>query len=330
MATQTLPTVPQTPFIKPTSVMIHGITGSTKTSQAYHLVKMIHQQTGKKFRIIYSDGGGYAPFADSGMIEQGIVDVFPFTNRQYALADIRKLSRGYWRRWVLNNQLYYNYVPGATEYFAADNNCLTTAEEWNGIAGYLIESMTSTAEMLKVHISEADTKVAFKESYKYEEDGELFSGLDRGHYGIIQKEIYARHMRGFSTLPIQWLIWTAQTCLWESMKGDSRKYGPQVTGTASTPIVNSWFDHSFHVAKERYIDIATQQEIEGYVAWFCEHYEVDGLGNRTPYMAKIRTLPELYPALIAKYPYGFCPLDYTKGLARLFETLDELKRSHKR
>lgn len=313
--------------------MVYGSTGSTKTSQLYHMVKKIHAKTGKKFRMIYSDGGGYAPFADSGMIESGIVDVMNFATREHALADIRRLSRGYWHRWVKNNQAYDTYESGAVEYFTSQNDvCMTRADEWPSIAGYIVEGMTSLAETLKMHVSEQDVKVGFEGSYKYEEDGELFRGIDKGHYGIIQKEIYSRHTRGFLTLPVEWVMYSAQPCLWESGKSDIKKYGPMVVGTAMTPTVPSLFDHCLCLTKERYLTNLNDPNsvTEGYVAWFTEHSDIDGLGNRTPWAAKVRVLPEAYPKLIQKYPYGFVPLGYEHGIDLLFDTLDEFRNGYKK
>src|ERR1035437_2302947 len=86
-------------MIKPRSVMMYGVSGSTKTSQCYLLAKMLLEANpSKTVRIIHSDGGGWCPFEDSGMIERGEVEVYDFSTSVLALSDYRKLSQGYWPR----------------------------------------------------------------------------------------------------------------------------------------------------------------------------------------------------------------------------------------
>lgn len=310
--------------------MLYSDSGGTKTTQSYFLIKDIYKKTKKKFRVIMSDGGGIAPFADAGMIGTA-VDVFDFSNRQHALADLRKLSLGYWPRWITkDNKLYSSYTDGTQEYFRKEDVCMTTPDEWKGIAGYLIEGMTSTGSSLMSHCANQDAtnKIGFKGSFIYEEDGFVFGGVDKGHYNIIQKEVYDRHTKGFSTLPMEWLIWTALVG-----KGEDREritvFGPQLAGSAKTAEIPSWFHHCLHINKERYVDVPTKlntsangQEKEGYVLWFQKHTNgQDGV----PYLAKIRLLPELVPKLMEYCPYGFFPVTYTYGLDTFFKLLERIK-----
>src|ERR1017187_6644074 len=105
---------------KPRSLMIYGNSGSTKTSQAYHLAKWINQKTGKTFRLIGANNSDSAPFEDSGMVEKGIVDYFDISNREVALADMRRLSEGFWPRDITEKE------KGNKEYFHTDDKCKTT------------------------------------------------------------------------------------------------------------------------------------------------------------------------------------------------------------
>jgi hypothetical protein len=158
----------------------------------------------------------------------------------------------------------------------------------------------------------------------------VFGGVDKGHYNIIQKEIYDRHTKGFSTLPVEWLIWTALIG-----KGEDRErvstFGPQLVGNAKTAEIPSWFQHCLHLSKERYIDVPTKlrpdasgQETEGYVIWFQKHTNgQDGI----PYLAKTRILPELIPKLMEYCPYGFFPVTYTYGLDVFFKLLERIKEN---
>lgn len=323
------------PLVKPTTIMLYSDSGDTKTTQAYFLIKSIYKRTGKKFRIILSDGGGISPFTDSGMVGTA-VDVMNFSSRERVLADLRKLSLGYWPRWVKDNKAYPNYIEGSQEYFTREPVCMTTPEEWKQIGGYLIEGMTSTGEVLKAHCAnqDANNKIGFKGSFNYEEEGFVFGGVDKGHYNIIQKEVYDRHLKGFCNLPMEWLIWTALTG-----KGEDRErttiFGPQLVGNAMTYQIPSWFHHCFHISKERYIDVpsklnghkGTGQETEGLVIWFTKHTNGQ---EGVPYLAKTRILPELIPKLMEYCPYGFLPVTYTYGLDLFFKLLEKINADYKK
>lgn len=308
--------------MKPRGIMIYGESGSTKTSQVYHMVRWLHgtkekpgRLYGKKWRMIHSDGGGYAPFEDSGMIEKGIVEVFDFGAFPYSLAGWRWLQRGFWPR---------DGKFGSTQDFA------TKPEEWEGIAGYIIEGLASCGETLKTHISNQKEKIGTQSySFVYDEEGEEFRGLNEGHYGVIQKELYSGHMKGFNTLPIKWLIYTSLI----GMGKDKQKsigetvyvYGPQVCGNAATPQAPQWFMDCLHLSKERWIG-KDNVEKEGYVAWFIKH--LDGL-TQAPYLCKSRVMPELYPILLKQFPYGFVPLEFEHGIDLYFRTIDAINKKFK-
>lgn len=303
--------------------MMYGVSGSTKTSQCYQMVKYLHgtkkkpgPMYGKKWRMIHSDGGGYAPFVDSGMVEKGIVEVFDFSNRQFALADFRKLAQGYWPR----------VTSDGGEYFRKDDNCKTTDEQWEGIAGYIIEGMSSTGEVLKTHISNQREGVGFKESWSYEEDGEVLTGLQMGHYDLIQKEIYSQHMKGFNTLPVSWLIYTSLLGTGVDKSSKETVVGPQVCGNAATPKAPQWFMDCLHLDKQRWMDKDGTTQKEGMVAWFTQHLDSS---NGMPCLCKCRLLPELYPELLKYFPYGFVPLQYEHGIDLYFRAINVITEKFK-
>lgn len=297
------------------SVMIYGVSGSTKTSQAYHLAKWVlgqEENKGKHFRIIHSDGGGYAPFEDSGMITRGEVKLFDFSYREHALSDYRKLSLGYWPKKIAGT---------GEEYFKKDDKCLT--KDWSKVAGYIIDGMSSSAQTLITHCSNQTEGVGFKESWKYEEEEETIIGLQQGHYGLIQKEMYQAHMKGFNRLPVPWLIYTSLLGKGEDKQRKETVYGPQVAGNASTPQVPSWFMDVLHLDTTTY---ETSNGVkEGVVAWFTKHPDTE---TGTPYLAKARVMPEVYPELIKRFPNGFVPLGFKKGIEVYFEVIEKLRTEH--
>lgn len=322
-------------LIKPRSVMMYGISGSTKTSQLYNMAKMlVKMNPGKRVRMIHCDGGGYAPFVDSGMVERGEVEVFEYSNRQYALSDFRKLSEGYWPIWVKGSQYFSKWEEGTTEYFQPEEICRT--RDWENIIAYFIEGMTSVGETLKSHCSNQTTGVGFKEAWKYEEESYTITGLTPGHYDIVQKELYDRHNRGFKNLPIPWLFWTALVGKGEDKQNRETVYGPQIVGNATTPKVPTWVMDCLHLSREKYTVIPTKLEmnpankgveVEGMVAWFVNHPDSQ---TGVPYLCKPRVMPEVYPKLLEYFPYGFVPLDYKHGIQLYFAVLEKLKKEERK
>lgn len=314
--------------MNPRSVCIYGVSGSTKTSQVYHLVKWLHGTKakpgplfGKKWRMIHSDGGGYAPFVDSGMVSAGIVDIFDFASFPFSLAGWRWLRRGYWPRVIKEG----SNIPMTNDGrgFSGHEVFKTTKEEWEGLAGYIIEGLASSGEVMKAHISNQKEKVGFANSYLHTEEGEEFRGLDKGHYNIIQREIYEGHMKGFNTLPVPWLIYTSLLGKGIDKEQKETVYGPQIVGNASTPSSPQWFMDCLYLSKERYIPKEGEAEVEGYVAWFMQHLDAN---TGIPYLAKARVMPELITELLKYFPNGFCPLGYKVGIENYFKVLEFLNK----
>jgi hypothetical protein len=305
-------------MIKPRSVMMYGVSGSTKTSQCYLLAKMLlAANPGKKVRIIHSDGGGWCPFEDSGMIEREEVELYDFSASRHALTHYRWLSDGYWPRKTKTGEIY----------FAKDVNCKTKPEEFENIIGYIIEGMSSTGEAIKAYCSNQKEGQGFKESWSIvTEDGDTILGLQQGHYGIVQRELYERHMLSFNCLPIRWLIYTSLLGKGEDKKaGGETVMGPQVVGNASTPSVPQWFMDCLHLNKEKYKN-NKDEEVEGVVAWFQRH---DDSQTGVPCLAKARVMPEAYPQLLKYFPHGFVPLSYKRGIQDYFRVLDSLRKGDK-
>src|SRR5574337_277923 len=162
------------------STLIYAKSGDTKTSQLYHVARYIHKKTGKKLRLITGDGGDYVAFTDpsgdpffkgKSLVEAGAVEVFDIKARKLALADMRRLSEGYWPR-----KIACKCCKGGL-HLRSDEQCMTTPDEWKGIAGYLIEGLTSICTMWLNHMRKQQEGPGFKHSFRYEEDGYSIGGL---------------------------------------------------------------------------------------------------------------------------------------------------------
>lgn len=305
---------------KPRMILMYGESGSTKTSQSYHLAKWIHTKTGLKGRMLGSNASDSAPFEDSGMLEKGIVDFFDISNRQMALADMRKLSEGYWPRDTKEGG------KGSKTYFAKDQACMTTQKEWDSIGFYIIEGTSGIAALLLNHIRQQEEGVGFKHSFKYEEEGYIIGGLQEGHYGLVQQEMYKLIVQGFACLPVKYIIMTGLVGKGEDKQKNETIYGPKAAGKATTAEIPSWFMDCLHL--DTVIeDIAPNEKhpngarVERKVAWIQKHPDKDTGIN---YLAKIRMMPELYPEIVKAFPNGYVRLGFKKGIDLLYETIDNI------
>ena len=296
--------------------MIYSDSRVGKTTNLYFLVKYLWEKYQKISRVIIGDPGGATTFIDSGMVDEGIVQLFDFSYRPLAIADFRRLSKGYW---PITNK-------AGTEYFRSDDYCMTSPETFSKIGGYFIDSMTSVGRLLISHCSDQEGGLGFKEAWSYEEDGETIRGLQKGHYGIVQKEIYKLHAHGFNLLPIQMLGWTALVGKGEDKRDKATKYGPQLVGNASTPEIPTWFADTFHFKRiietkedEKGQTISTEKR----VAWFVEHPDKE---TGIPYICGPRLLPELYKEYIGVFKNGYIPLGLTRGIDKHYELLEIMNR----
>lgn len=302
-------------MIKPRSCMIYADSRIGKTTQLYFIAKYIFETYGKISRIIVGDPGGCDPFIDSGMVERGEVQLFDFSYRKLAVADFRRLSRGYWP--ISNSK--------GEEWFRTDDRCLTSPEDFNKIGAYMLDSMTSVGRLLLSHCSDQEGGLGFKEAYLYEEDGESIRGLQQGHYGIVQKEIYKLHAHGFAMLPIPYLIWTALVGKGEEKRDKQTKYGPQMAGNASTPEIPTWFGDTFHLEKI----IETKEDgtsVEKRVAWFIEHPDRE---TGIPYICGPRLLPEIYREYLGLFKNGYVPLTLKSGIDTHYKVLEILNKKYR-
>lgn len=299
-------------LVKPRMVMIYGESGSSKTSQLYFVAKwLLEKYAGRIIRMIHGDPGGYAPFEDSGLISNKSVTVFDFLKRKRAIADFNRLSEGYWPRMAKRGDTI-------EEYFQTVDACKTT--DYSKICAYFLESLTSLGDTLLGHCSNQESGVGFKESWKYTEEDYTVLGLQEGHYGIVQKELRARLVDGFASIPVPYIFVTALVGKGEDKITKEMVYGPQMVGNKTTPKIPSWFGGGcFHLDT-----IRTEKDgklIEQKVAWFIDHFDAN---TGIKYLAKARCMPENMPKLMQQFPGGYVPLGFNAGLDKYFRFMDTL------
>lgn len=309
------------------STVIYGTTGSTKTTQLYNVAKWLWTTYKLKSRLITGDPGGYAPFEDSGFIKNKITEVFDYTDRRLALADMRWLCQGYWPRETAEGKLLFKGDAGTENIDISA--FMTTPEEFNGIGAYLFDGLSSIASGLLTHCSnQPQGTIGFKEAYAYEEEGEWIRGTQEGHYNIVQKEVRGL-VNSAKKLPVKFIVWTALLGKGKEMKTKKMEYGPQLVGTAATSDVPSWFMDCLHMTREMVGEANASGEVvakEKVVAWFKEHHDTD---TEVKYLCKARCLPELIPEVERLWPFGFVEMGYTEGLDEYYKGLLKLNKKHR-
>lgn len=299
METATL--TPSPPIAKPAikkkarTCLFYGDTGASKTTQLYFMAKWyIANNPGKQVRLITADGGGYAPFIDSGMIERGEVAVCDISNADRAYSMVNLLSEGYW---------------------PDDKGNIQKSKEFRrlkNIGMYLVEGLTSISNLWLGHLAHSpEGQTGFKLAYSYEEDGYEVGGLQPGHFGMVQGEISRILNFGFKTLPVDWVIWSALVS-----KGENRQketvYGPMGAGTAQTAFLPTLFMDCIH------IDSVTEGGKASKRAWIVNHADRH---TEIEYMTRVACMPELIPELQKKYPEGYVKLGVKRGMDRFYEVL---------
>ena len=273
------------------------------------------EKYGKLSRLIIAGGGGIEPFEDSGMVEDGWVQVHNIAASRTPLSDVRMLSEGYWPR---NDMV----GPDGGPYFEANQFCKTL--DFSNIGVYLIEGMTDICSLFFDHIRNTGT-VQYKHSVAYAQKGYTFGEVQKGHYKFVQQEMHFVHTRGFAALPVPLVVWTA---LEDKGYDDSRGsdiYGPALAGHAATAEAPSWFGDTIHLASYQIQQQANNTTFvkDMRVGYLRNHQEP---GLQAPYISRIRLAPEGIPLLEKVFPNWYVELGLDGGLDKYYMALMDIKR----
>jgi hypothetical protein len=307
------------------TILLYGESGDSKTTQAIFLAKYIKKKFNKRLRLISSDGGGWAPVQDEGIVyhpkdnPEGYVEVFNMTNRVRYLAEWRKLSKGFWPQVLKGDaekgedpsKFYRHIIPS----------------DLSNIGGYFCEGLTSLSSGFISHISKQDnskdsvTKVMYS-APGYEQDGEYFGATDQGHVGMVQNELNNLTQQ-FGTLPVDFVMWTGlvgkaseKSLRAVGLEIDDMNpiYGPKLAGNAKTAESPSWFSDCFFLHRN---------SETGMVEAHFRKWK-DDVTNNT-YLAKISTSPKVYQELLRRFPQEKIEFSFEKGIDKYLEVIDEIK-----
>jgi hypothetical protein len=291
--------------MEPQTALIYGDSGIGKTANLQMIADyLLSLYPGTKGRLITADGGGSTPFTQTGLVQSGKVELLNIAASDLAYAEISALSDG---KWPVDG------ITGSKKWYTRDASL-------KDVSFYMIEGLESFGHLLLNHMAhQSSGRAGFKLSWNFEEtlDGESYQvgGLDQGHYGIVQKELLRIHTKGFSQLPVQWVIWTSKVARGEEDRTRETIYGPAVVGKALTSTVSGSFGDCLHM------DSITVDNKEQRVAWFTKH--LDKISG-SAYIAKSRIALAATPYLWKLWPNGYVPLFYDKGLEQYFKFITRI------
>lgn len=293
--------------MEPSTALIYGDSGIGKTANLQLLAEyFLALYPGTKGRLITADGGGAAPFLQTGLIESGKIQMLNMAASDLAYAEINALSEGKWP---------HDGKSGCRDWFTKDNI------EKEKISFYFIEGLESFGQLLLSHMAhQTSGRAGFKLSWNFSEEGgggESYTvgGLDQGHYGIVQSELTRMHKKGFSQLPVQWIVWTSKVARGEEDRTRETIFGPAIVGKAKTSTISGDFGDCLHMDT---LDINGKEER---VAWFTKHLD---RVTKTPYIAKSRVALGAIPYLYKLFPGGYVPLYYDKGIEQYFKFITRI------
>lgn len=305
----------------------YGDSGAGKTSIAVHLSKLFYKMYGLTTRLITAES--YGPVENEGLIQAGIVSVYNIAGAKHLLSTMRKLSRGWWPKVLVEE------VPVLDELGVElrrekrrVKRVVEDSDEFNKVGLYFIETTDGIGDAFMRHIIRQETaeedergKLKVKSigpegtAGRYEEEGEIFGSNSRGHYNIVQVEMHNLFTL-FSGLGgnVKLVFWTSHTGTGKDEQTKSACYCPLLVGEAKNALVPSWVGECFHLE-----DIPLVMDENGYVSQqkqvraYYENHRETGLMEGPQYRAKSRVAPSDIENLHEKFPGGFISLGTKEG-----------------
>ena len=326
------------------TLVVYGESGSGKTTIVSTLAKWIYKAFGLTTRLVSSEG--WEPIANDELISSGVLSAFNVSTRKLLLADMRKLSKGYWPKVVEEEVAVFdeNQIQIGTKK-AKVRRIVEDAASFSKVGMYAIETLDGIADRFMSHIIKEE-KIGTDDrgkprvisvgpqaaSGRYEEDGEVFGGNSQGHYNIVQTEMY-NLITAFGGLGgnVKLIIFTSHVGTGQ-LKGEN-VFAPLIVGEARNAKVPSWVGDCWHVEETPKImdesgNLIQQREIR---AWYESHRE-NSLMEGPRFLCKSRVGLSDIEALHEKFPSGYVTLGTKEGegLDQYYDWLNKRKGGNAR
>lgn len=310
--------------------LIYGPPGSGKTLAIIKLIEHVHKTTGKIARVYIGDGSGLM-YENSGLIDDGVVEMMDFSIRNDPFTVSKQITEGWWPEDT-------NDPDSKMRQLSTDEVAKTGLWVFEGCAvmGDYMMGMTPgglAARAAGGEVIGQDANIKFTDK----DSGLSFAGNSGAHYGAGQRQLHAVIKRS-KRLP-GWVIWTTHERINDGEKGgafargasgdktkiDEKTIGPELIGQALTANIARDFGNTLHftTASKKVQD--GQDAITGrskykekteYRVYTREHYDPDGIVN-LKYRAVCRAID---PEKVKDYYAGESPgtglLDFYEDLSK--------------
>ena len=290
------------------TLCIYGATGTYKTTSIGRFARYIHKITNKRTRLVTAEAGNLEPIQDE--IDEGIIEVATLVDHPALLSILRGISKLHMWPTEVNGKLK-----------------LVREHELDQIGAYAIEGITTISELLLRHLANSGRKINEDVVGQFSEtdaglgltgDDFKFAAPARSHYGFVQKDILDI-IQGFSSLPINRVLFTAHEGKGQDEFSKQLVYGPGSVGKAATGAIPSYVGDLIHYE----IEDGGMGKDSKVVAYLKSHADAQ---TKVLWPAKIRLRAKYIPEFQKAFPGGKFELTVDQGIERYLAFQDEIGR----
>lgn len=286
--------------------LVYGNSQAGKTTWALQIAEHLYVKKGLKTRWYLGDGGGDT-LLNSGLVDEGIVEVMQFNLRDNPFATMQFCCDGFWPQDPQNPKS--KMLP-------------TKPDDMRKYGQFVYEGLSVGCDYMMgdqpgglADRAAKGEKIGQDTPYIVNEDGLKFGGNPPSHYGFTQRRLISLIERS-RALPLPFVMWTAHQRKAED--GDLKgiyEFGPDCAGQALTSKIGAYFGNTIHMhqvtVKKKAKDALTGKDIEVLAierrAYTRKHADPEGQTG-IKYYANNRMPAELANQM----PEYLCPPDAVK------------------
>lgn len=238
--------------------LVYGKSQAGKSTWVIQLAEHFWTKRGLKTRVYCGDGGAETYYS-SGLVDEGIIELFQFNLRDNPFATLQLSCEGYWPE-DANDPTSKLVKPIQAKF---DDYGLFVYEGLSVGADYM---MGDKKGGLSERAAKGE-KIGQDTPYVVMEEGLRFGGNPPSHFGFVQRRIIdlIERTRGIQVPFIQWTAHERKAEDAEYQKGVF-EFGPDVCGQALTTKIGAYFGNTIHMhqvtVKKKEKDRLTGKEIE--------------------------------------------------------------------
>lgn len=280
--------------------LVYGRSGVGKTTWWINLARALHARTGLKTRCYIGDGGAETIYA-SGLVDEGIIEVFQYNVRDQPSSTARACARGAWPQDKAKPEgVLVREMPEVL----AKTYGLFVFEGLTAMAAYIMSSKPGGFRDLAAK----GIKIGQDTPYLVDNGGEKFAGNPMSHFGVVQGMMQdlieeTRILPGI-------VVWTAHQREAEDFETKEILIGPEVSGKALTSKIGAAFGNSLHLdkvskkvnSKDTTSGRDVAHEVKEFRAYTTEHYDPDGISMKKYYANNRCATPGVVPEFLVWSP----------------------------